>query len=106
MVEYSIDPKNKTVSQIFDFGKELGSENYSPALGSVDYVSQNLFVCFPLIIKDANGNAANFAGSPSIRFMEVDRNKNVLLDIRVWNNSGNQANGYRTYRGHPFSFGE
>ena len=106
LVEYSIDPKNKTVSQIFDFGKELGSENYSPALGSVDYVSQNLFVCFPLIIKDANGNAANFSGSPSIRFMEVDRNKNVLLDIRVRNNSGNQANGYRTYRGHPFSFGE
>ena len=105
LVEFTIDQKGHSVSQSFDFGKEMGSENYSPALGSVDYVNQDLFICFPLIMKDENGNAAQLKGTPSVRFMEVDRNKNVLLDMRIKNNSGNLANGYRTYRAHPFSFG-
>ena len=103
LVEFSVDPSSKTVSQNFAFGKQMGSENYSPALGSVDYVKQNYFVCFPLIIKDANGNAAD-NGTPSIRFMETDQNSNVLLDIRIKDNSGIAGNGYRTYRGHPFCF--
>lgn len=105
LVEFTVNPKSQSVSQTFEFGKEMGSENYSPALGSVNYVNQDLFICFPLIIKDMNGNAADFTGTPSVRFMEVDRNKKVVLDIRVRNNSGNKANGYRTYRGHPFTFG-
>lgn len=103
LAEFSIDPSAKTVSQSFAFGKQMGSENYSPALGSVDYIKQNLFICFPLIIKDANGIAAA-TGTPSIRFMETDRNSNVLFDMRVKDNSGIAGNGYHTYRGHPFNF--
>lgn len=106
LVEFTIDQKSHSVTQSFDFGKEMGSENYSPALGNVDYVNQDLFICFPLIVKDANGNASQTTkGTPSVRFMEVDRNKNVVLDMRVKNSSGNSGNGYRTYRAHPFSFG-
>ena len=104
IAEFSVDANTKTVTQSFDFGKSMGSENYSPALGSVDYVGQNLFICFPLINKDVNGNAVDFTGAPSIRFMEVDRNRNVLLDISI-KNRNSKTNGYRTYRGHPFSFG-
>ncbi len=103
LVEFSVDQNAKAVTQTFDFGKTYGSENYSPALGSVDYINQDLFICFPLIIKDANGVANDFTGTPSIRFMEVDRNRNVLLDMSIKNKT-NPANGYRTYRGHPFSF--
>jgi arylsulfate sulfotransferase len=103
IAEFSVDPASQTVSQSFAFGKQLGSENYSPALGSVDYVMQNYFVCFPLIIKNDAGIAAD-NGTPSIRFMEMDKNSNVLLDIRVKDNSGVWGNGYRTYRGHPFCF--
>jgi arylsulfate sulfotransferase len=104
LVEFSVDAQNNNVTQTFDFGKTYGAENYSPALGSVDYVEQNLFVCFPLINKDANGNASDYTGTPSIRFMEVDRSRNVVLDISVKNRSANPQNGYRTYRGHPFKF--
>lgn len=103
LVEFSIDPSAKTVSQSFAFGKQMGSENYSPALGSVDYIKQNLFICFPLIVKDANGIAAN-TGTPSIRFMETDRNSNVLFDMRIKDNTGIAGNGYHTYRAHPFNF--
>lgn len=103
LAEFTVDQNAKTVAQTFDFGKSYGSENYSPALGSVDYINEDLFVCFPLINKDANGVANDFTGTPSIRFMEMDRNRNVLLDISIKNKT-NPANGYRTYRGHPFNF--
>ena len=102
LVEFSINSNNKTVTQTFDFGKSYGSENFSPALGNVDYIDQNLFVCFPLIVKDVNGNAST-SGAPSIRFMETDRNRNVVLDISI-KNRNSKTNGYRTYRGHPFKF--
>ena len=102
LVEFAINPNSKTVTQTFAFGKSYGSENFSPALGSVDYIDQNLFICFPLILKDVNGNAsAN--GAPSIRFMETDRNSNLVLDISI-KNRNSKTNGYRTYRGHPFKF--
>lgn len=105
IVEFSVDPGNHSVSQSFAFGKQLGSENYSPALGSVDYIMQNYFVCFPLIIKNSAGIASD-TGTPSIRFMEMDKNGSVVFDMRVKNNSGTWGNGYRTYRGHPFSFSQ
>lgn len=103
LVEFSINPAAKTVSQSFDFGKEMGSENFSPALGSVDYVKDNMLICFPLIMKDKNG-VASANSTPSVRFMEVDRNKKVLLDIQVKNSDPLSGNGYHSYRGHPFSF--
>ncbi|MES2003283.1 MAG: aryl-sulfate sulfotransferase [Bacteroidota bacterium] len=104
IVEFSIDASAKTVTQSFAFGKSYGSENYSPALGSVDYTGKDLFVCFPLVIRDLNGNASDFTGSPGIRFMETDRNQHVVLDISIRNRK-DLTKGYRTYRGHPFSFG-
>lgn len=106
LVEFRVDPSTGTVTQTFESGKEYGSENYSPALGSVDYVGANLFVCYPLVLRDANGRPSEGAGSPGtpgIRFMETDRNKNIVLDIEIRNRK-NPQNGYRTYRGHPFSF--
>lgn len=102
LAEFSINSKNNTVTQTFSFGKSYGSENFSPAMGSVDYVDQNLFVCFPFILKDVNDNASE-DGNPSVRFMETDRNRNVVLDISI-KNRNSKTNGYRTYRGHPFNF--
>jgi hypothetical protein len=104
LVEYSVDPDGHTVEQVFSFGKQYGSENYSPALGNVDYSGNNLFVCFPLINKNASGQAAELSGTPSFRFMETDRSGKVTLDIRVRKGDGTGSNGYRTYRGHPFRF--
>ena len=46
----------------FEFGKQFGSANYTPALSNVDYITQdNMFICFGLIVKDQNGNAKNIA---------------------------------------------
>jgi arylsulfate sulfotransferase len=104
MVEFHVDPARHTVTQTFSFGKQFGSENYSPALGSVDYSGSNLFVCFPLIIKTSAGVSSDNAGTPSIRFMETDRSGKVTLDIHIRKGDGTGGNGYRTYRGHPFHF--
>jgi Arylsulfotransferase (ASST)/Arylsulfotransferase Ig-like domain len=107
LVEYSVDPNNRTVSQSFEFGKQFGSENFTAALSNVDYVTpNNMFICYGLILKENNNsNVATDQGIPSIRFIEVDRNGNINLDISVKNPDVNKPmSGIRTYRGHPFSF--
>jgi arylsulfate sulfotransferase len=107
LVEFSVDPNNRTVSQSFEFGKQYGSENFTAALSNVDYVTpNNMFICYGLILKENNNSkVATDQGIPSVRFTEVDRNGNVNLDISIKNPDVNKPmSGIRTYRGHPFSF--
>ena len=107
LVEFTVDPNNRTVSQSFEFGKQFGSENFTAALSNVDYVTpNNMFICYGLIMKENNNSSvATDQGIPSVRFTEMDRNGNVNLDISVKNPDVNKPmSGIRTYRGHPFSF--
>ncbi len=107
LVEFSVDPNNRTVSQSFEFGKQYGSENFTAALSNVDYITpNNMFICYGLILKENNNSTvATDQGIPSVRFTEVDRNGNINLDISIKNPDVNKPlNGIRTYRGHPFSF--
>jgi len=111
LAEYTVDPITKKVTLSFEFGKQFGSANYTPALSNVDYITQdNMFICFGLIVKDQNGNAKNIAratdeGTPQIRLMELDRLGNTNVDITIKNNDiATPNNGIRTYRAHPIKF--
>jgi arylsulfate sulfotransferase len=65
MVQFRVDEKNMTVSQIWEFGKELGSEVYSPARGDANLLPNgNRLGAFdvqtnydPMSQNDRNNNA-------------------------------------------------
>ena len=43
-VMYKIDTKNMTIEQIYEYGKERGSEFYSPYISDVDYLDENHYI--------------------------------------------------------------
>lgn len=43
-VMYKIDTKVMTIEQVFEYGKERGSEFYSPYISDVDYISKNHYI--------------------------------------------------------------
>lgn len=43
-VMYKIDTKEMTIEQVFEYGKERGSEFYSPYISDVDYISKNHYI--------------------------------------------------------------
>lgn len=43
-VMYKIDTKEMTIEQVFEYGKERGSEFYSPYISDVDYITKNHYI--------------------------------------------------------------
>lgn len=43
-VMYRIDPKQMTIEQVWEYGKDRGSEFYSPYISDVDYLDQNHYI--------------------------------------------------------------
>ena len=43
-VMYKLDTKNMTIEQIWQYGKERGSEFYSPYISDVDYIDKNHYI--------------------------------------------------------------
>lgn len=43
-VMYKIDTKNMTIEQIWEYGKDRGSEFYSPYISDVDYLAENHYI--------------------------------------------------------------
>ena len=43
-VMYKIDTKNMTIEQVWEYGKERGSEFYSPYISDVDYIDKNHYI--------------------------------------------------------------
>lgn len=43
-VMYKIDTKNMTIEQVWEYGKERGSEFYSPYISDVDYLKENHYI--------------------------------------------------------------
>ena len=43
-VMYKIDTNNMTIEQIYEYGKERGSEFYSPYISDVDYLDENHYI--------------------------------------------------------------
>lgn len=58
-VMYKIDTKNMTIEQIFEYGKERGSEFYSPYISDVDYLGANHYIIHSGGIVYVNGKNSN-----------------------------------------------
>ena len=43
-VMYKIDTKNMTIEQVWEYGKNRGSEFYSPYISDVDYIEENHYI--------------------------------------------------------------
>lgn len=43
-VMYKVNVKNKTIEQVWEYGKELGNKFYSPYISDVDYLEKNHYI--------------------------------------------------------------
>lgn len=76
-VEYQIDPVNMTIKQIWEYGKERGSETYSRIVSDVDFLNDVNHVIF------SPGAVFGKTGSYG-KIVEVDyQTKNVLFEATV-----------------------
>ena len=58
-VMYKIDTENMTIEQVWEYGKERGSEFYSPYISDVDYLEENHYIVHSGGIVYVNGKNSN-----------------------------------------------
>ena len=58
-VMYKINTKKMTIEQVFEYGKERGSEFYSPYISDVDYLEKNHYIIHSGGIVYVNGKNSN-----------------------------------------------
>lgn len=58
-VMYKINKKNMTIEQIWEYGKERGSDFYSPYISDVDYLSKNHYIVHSGGIVKEDGKPSN-----------------------------------------------
>lgn len=56
---FKIDEVNKTIEEIYSYGKERKNELYAPYVGDVDIINDSYLATFGGIIKDEDGNNYN-----------------------------------------------
>ena len=106
-VVYRIDKENMTVSQVWQFGKELGSAPMAAYVSSSQYLGENHYLIdFGGIVKDSNGNATynimdGIQGSSQSQIYEVKDGK-IIFHASV-ERSGLHGNTYRAARMMPYS---
>lgn len=78
VVEYKVDENNKTVQQVWSYGKERGAEAFAPALSGVQYLShtKNIMFCPGLGVKNSTG-----LGGKIIEINPV--NKEVVFEMEI-----------------------
>jgi arylsulfate sulfotransferase len=78
-VEYKIDTENKTVQQIWQYGKERGFETYSRIVSDVDLLPEtgNVYFC-------PGSRVDNSGGNYGAKIIELDYNtKEVVFEMRI-----------------------
>lgn len=106
-VVYRIDKENMTVSQVWQFGKELGSAPMAAYVSSSQYLGENHYLIdFGGIVKDSNGNSTynimdGIQGSSQSQIYEVKDGK-IIFHASV-ERSGLHGNTYRAARMMPYS---
>lgn len=81
-VVYRVDSKNMTVEQIYQYGKERGSQLYTPYIGDADYLGENHYlITFGGLVIDEVGNRSN---SPMELFANIDENvgESFIIEIK------------------------
>ncbi|MDT0538934.1 aryl-sulfate sulfotransferase [Croceitalea sp. P059] len=76
-VEYEIDEVNKTIKQVWSYGKDRGEETYARIVSKVSYVSDNKSILFTPGSSVDNGTAAG-------KVVEVDyATKQVIFEATI-----------------------
>ncbi len=74
-VEYSIDKEEGTITQVWEYGSERGTELYSPIISDVDVTDEQSRVITSGIIQE---------NEPMARIVEVDHpDKDVLFEAKI-----------------------
>ena len=109
-VEYELDLEAMTVRQLWEYGREYGSELYTPFIGDANYLSNgNRLICFGGITRDLDGDPTeifDFENEEvrrmkiSARIVEVtgDSPAQEVMTIRIEDPDPHRYRGYRSYR--------
>lgn len=93
-VIYKIDTENMTIEQVWQYGKERGSEFYSPYISDVDYIAENHYIVHSggIVYKDGKvqNQPAGLAGADRLVSDTVEiLNDKVIFEIIL------ESNNYR-----------
>lgn len=91
-VMYKIDTKKMTIEQIWEYGKERGSEFYSPYISDVDYLDKNHYIVHSggiVYVDGKNSNQpAGLGGADKLVSDTVEiLDDEVIFEIKLPNNN-------------------
>lgn len=104
-VVYRVNENDMTVSQVWQFGKELGAESLSIYVSSAQYLGENHYLIdFGGIVRDSDGkatynNMAGITGSSRSEVYEV-KNDEIIFHASM-KRDGLQGNTFRALRMDP-----
>ena len=82
-VMYKINKKNMTIEQIWEYGKERGSDFYSPYISDVDYLSKNHYIVHSGGIVKEDGKPSNQPAGLSAGNIALKSDTVELLNDKV-----------------------
>ena len=115
IVEYQIDPGKGTVRQIWQYGRERGSELFAPFIGDADYLSNgNRLACFGGITRDREGRAMELFDfeNDKVNMMKVSAHiieltdespARIVREVILADDDASTYEGYRSYRAEKMS---
>ena len=91
-VMYKIDTDNMTIEQIWEYGKERGSDYYSPYISDVDYLGANHYIVHSGGISYKDGEVSNqpagLAGADELKSITTELlNDEIIFEIELPTNN-------------------
>ena len=105
-VMYRIDTVNMTIEQIWEYGKERGSDFYSPYISNVLYLEENHFVVHSGGIVKVNGIPSNYPAGLSHEEVSLKSDTVELLNNEVIYELILPTNNYRVRKMEMYSNSE
>ena len=105
-VMYKIDTVNMTIEQIWEYGKERGSDFYSPYISNVLYLEENHFVVHSGGIVKVNGIPSNYPAGLSNGEVSLKSDTVELLNNEVIYELILPTNNYRVRKMEMYSNSE
>ena len=105
-VMYKIDTSNMTIEQIWEYGKERGSDFYSPYISNVLYLEENHFVVHSGGIVKINGIPSNYPAGLSNGEVSLKSDTVELLNNEVIYELVLPTNNYRVRKMEMYSNSE
>ena len=104
-VMYKIDTDEMTIEQVWEYGKERGSEFYSPYISDVDYIEKDHYIVHSggIVYKDGKvqNQPAGLGGSDELVSDTVELlNDEVIFEIKL------PTNNYRVEKMNVYEVGE